>query len=130
MGKPTVADLSAELDALRTRVTALEESTDPEAFDDRLDGELSEDDLAAIALAEGERHAAIAEVLELIEVEVHGDLAPLVQRLREEHGCLDYSTDGWARVEIHYIEAMARDDIRLALRNWCNAARRELAAAA
>lgn len=130
MGKPTVADLSAELNDLRTRVTALEESTDPEAFDDRLDGELSEDDLAAIALAEGERHAAIAEALSLIEVEVHGDLDYLLDQLSGHHD-LEHSSDGgWAKVEIHDIEAIARGDKRLALRNWCNAARRELAAAA
>lgn len=130
MGKMTVADLSAELDVLRTRVTALEESTDPEAFDDRLDGELSEDDLAAIALAEGERHAAIGEALSLIEVEVHGFLALLLKRLIEDHAAEHSTEDGWTKVAMHDIEAMARGDLRLALRNWCNAARRELAAAA
>lgn len=128
MGKPTVADLSADIEDLRTRLAALEDAADPEAFDDTLP--LDEDEQAALALAEGERHAAIAAALALIEVEVHGDVTLLLKRVIEDHAAEHSTERGWVTVEMHDIEARARDDLRLALRNWCNAARRALAEAA
>lgn len=132
MGKPTVADLSAELETLNKRVAALEIRTDdlsalvdpadPAEFDDAL----NDDERAAIEAAEFDDRVRLQGVLNMVSVLTHGPLPDLLKALEADFGLKVEQGEDWTVVDMLDIEARARGDLRLALMNWCNAARRTL----